>query len=389
MPKFAKFHPKFSSSIGQWVLNIPANLSKTGKRQRMFFKDRKDAIRAAHRVRERNQKFGISLSNLDPVRLGESSEAYKLLDSFKERTGLNVGVLSCVREYLARHEAENSSVTLPELFRLYRESREHVSDAHQNTLRSVERKFADLNLKVCSLSPEDLKPILDEFTNSTKNRYIRTLRSVFSFGIKRDLLKTNPAEKIDFEHHEKGQTETFSNKVLQGMLNESAKTAIELVPFFALGAFCGLRAGSPELRELLWSDIHCDEKTIVVRPEIAKTGQKRFVSISENCLAWLEFYLAQTGKSGKTGRILTLTDFELYEQRSKVFHAVAGPEAVYIKAGLRHTYASNHLAFHNDINSLVLQLGHQGNVNMLWKHYHLATKKGDAITFWNIFPPKS
>src|SRR6516164_7380898 len=119
MPKFAKFHPKFSSGIGQWVLNIPANLSKTGKRQRMFFKDRKDAIRAAHRVRERNQKFGISLSNLDPVRLGECSEAYRLLDSFKERTGLNLSLLSCVREAVQRHEDENSSVTLQQLFDEY------------------------------------------------------------------------------------------------------------------------------------------------------------------------------------------------------------------------------------------------------------------------------
>jgi integrase len=200
-------------------------------------------------------------------------------------------------------------------------------------------------------------------------------------------LKENPAEHIEFEHHEKGQTETFSNEVLEGMLNEAAKSAIDLVPFFALGAFCGLRAGSPELRELLWSDIHFDEKTIVVRAEIAKTKKKRFISISENCLAWLNFYLEQKKHSGIEGRILTLTDFELYEKRSKVFHVVAGPEAEYIKAGLRHTYASNHLAFHNDINRLVIELGHQGNVNMLWKHYHLATKKADAIKFWNIFPP--
>ena len=389
MPKFAKFHPKFSSGIGQWVLNIPANLSKTGKRQRMFFKDRKDAIRAAHRVRERNQKFGISLSNLDPVRLGECSEAYRLLDSFKERVGLNLSLLSCVREAVQRYEDENSSVSLQALFEEYLATREHLSDAHCNTLVAVSRRFEKIEEKVCSVSPDTLAPILDQLSNSTKNRYLRTLRSVFSFGIRRGYLKTNPAEKIDFEHHEKGQTETFSNEVLEGMLNEAARSAIDLVPFFALGAFCGLRAGSPELKKLLWSDIHFDEKTIVVRPEIAKTGQKRFVSISENCLAWLNFYLAQTGHSATAGRVLTLTDFELYEKRSKVFHVVAGPEAEYIKAGLRHTYASNHLAFHNDINRLVIELGHQGNVNMLWKHYHLATKKADAVKFWNIFPPSN
>ena len=38
-------------------------------------------MRAARKLKERHKKFGVSLSNLDPVRLGEASEAYKLLDA--------------------------------------------------------------------------------------------------------------------------------------------------------------------------------------------------------------------------------------------------------------------------------------------------------------------
>jgi hypothetical protein len=49
-------------------------------------------------------------------------------------------------------------------------------------------------------------------------------------------MKQNPAEKIHFEHHQKGGTETFSNEVITDMLNEDAKTVNDLVPFFALGA---------------------------------------------------------------------------------------------------------------------------------------------------------
>jgi len=64
-------------------------------------------------------------------------------------------------------------------------------------------------------------------------------------------MKQHPAEKIHFEHHQKGGTETFSNEVITDMLNEDAKTVNDLVPFFALGPFCGLRVGSPELRSSL------------------------------------------------------------------------------------------------------------------------------------------
>jgi hypothetical protein len=83
MSKRVRFTPKFSPALDRWVLNIPANLSKTGKRARLFFKDRHKAMVAAHRLKERHSKFGVSLSNLDPVRLGEASEDYKLLDAHK------------------------------------------------------------------------------------------------------------------------------------------------------------------------------------------------------------------------------------------------------------------------------------------------------------------
>ena len=102
MPKRVRFSPKYSESLNRWVLNIPPNLSKTGKRARLFFDDREEALKAARRMKERHQKFGASLATLDPVRLGEASEAYKLLKSYKERTGVNLTLLSVVRHFLAR-----------------------------------------------------------------------------------------------------------------------------------------------------------------------------------------------------------------------------------------------------------------------------------------------
>jgi site-specific recombinase XerD len=58
---------------------------------------------------------------------------------------------------------------------------------------------------------------------ATKNRYLRTLRSIFKLGIRRGWLKENPSEKVDFEHHEKGQTETLSNEAIDGMLSSAKK----------------------------------------------------------------------------------------------------------------------------------------------------------------------
>jgi integrase len=73
-------------------------------------------------------------------------------------------------------------------------------------------------------------------------------------------------------------------------LNVSLNTNLAMVPYFALGAFAGLRAGSDELSKLRWSDVHFDEKTIVVPAAIAKTD-KRFIPLVDSLNAWLTIYL--------------------------------------------------------------------------------------------------
>ena len=81
MARRVKFNPHWSQSDQAWFVSIPPKLSKTGKRARLFFKSKDDALRAADRLKARQEKFGSSLANLDPVRLGESAEAYKRLDA--------------------------------------------------------------------------------------------------------------------------------------------------------------------------------------------------------------------------------------------------------------------------------------------------------------------
>jgi hypothetical protein len=52
---------------------------------------------------------------------------------------------------------------------------------------------------------------------------------------------------------------------------------------------------------------------------------------------------------------------------------------------MRHTYCSNWLAKHKDINKLVLQSGHD-SVDTMWRHYHRGTTEADAKKFWVIRP---
>lgn len=55
--KPVRFSPHFQKSSNRWILNVPPNLSKTGKRGRLFFPSREDALKAAHKLRERHKRL--------------------------------------------------------------------------------------------------------------------------------------------------------------------------------------------------------------------------------------------------------------------------------------------------------------------------------------------
>jgi hypothetical protein len=98
MSRRVRFTPYFDKQTKKWSVSIPPQLSKTGKRARLFYDTREEALRDSRTLKDRQQKFGVSLSNLDPVRLGEASEAYKRLDAL----GTSYSLISIVQGSLSR-----------------------------------------------------------------------------------------------------------------------------------------------------------------------------------------------------------------------------------------------------------------------------------------------
>ena len=119
MPKHARFKPKYAPGQGLWVLNIPVSLSETGKRQRRFFPNRKEAFQVAQQIREASEKFGSTLLKLSPAHLAEASEVYRLLNA----SGRPYSLISICRGWLHQQEQDDTSVTLKQLFQEYLDTR--------------------------------------------------------------------------------------------------------------------------------------------------------------------------------------------------------------------------------------------------------------------------
>ena len=119
-----------------------------------------------------------------------------------------------------------------------------------------------------------------------------------------------------------------------------------------------------------------------MRPEQTKKGSRRSVEINDTLFAWLQWYVERYGIQG--GPVSPWSSVWSVRVPMRKVHKKA---AVKLKQNaLRHSYASYHLATNKDIDALVIALGHRGNPNVLWEHYHRAVKASAAKEYWQIMP---
>ena len=383
MPRTAILKPAFREArdkqgLAAWAVNVPANLSPTGRRQELFFSTKADAKVECEKLKARKDNFGSSLTAMTPARIAEAAEAFKILDP------INVDLLTAVRGYVKSHKARSASIPFLKLFNLYLDAKQDRNPRYLQELRITRDRMPQLHTKlVCDISYRDLEPILNGMTPGARNPVMRYLRAVFFYGIKRGYLTENPIARLDFAERPRREVETIPADQVSKMLNHALETDLELLPFLVCGFFCGIRPDG-ELQKLEWRDIDFSDSdsAVVIRPEVSKTNRRRFIDLSDNAKAWLKTYVGRGGTLA--GRIVPFNYSQLRTHR-KANREAAGITQ-WPKQGMRHTYCSNWLAKHGDINKLVLQSGHD-SVDTMWRHYHRGTTKAEADKFWNIRPP--
>jgi integrase len=336
-------------------------LSETGKRRQLFFETKNEALGECERLKARKDNFGSSLSSMTAVRIAEASEAYKFLDQRHAGDSL----LAIVRQYLAQHDLRSQSASLATLFDEYVAARSHRTKKYLAEINKARAPLEGLlNRLLCDIAPADLERALSKISAGNRNAVMRYLRAMFNHGIKRGYLLDNPILKLDFVHRVQREVQTIPSSIVARMLNHAMENDLQLLPFLVLGFFTGIRPDG-ELQKLEWSDVLFEEKTIVIRPEVSKTNLRRFPKLSANAQSLLDAYTLRGGVV--QGKIVPFTPSILCAKRRTNWSAAAGEKAKWIQQGMRHTFCSNWLAFHKDVNELVLQSGHD-SVDTMWRN---------------------
>lgn len=303
--------------------------------------------------------------------------ARELAENFAE-DGVKGFTLDAALTFYAEHlHARRRSAKVLVAFDEFVETRtkEGVSAAHlkdfKYRLEPFAKKFAKRLVVEVSTKDVDAWLFALKCAPQTRANHRRLLHNFFSYAKGRGYCDENPvsrAAKVKLVRKAPGILAPADAAALL------AACPAEIVPAVAIGLFAGLRTA--EIARLDWQEIDIQRSFIEVTAENAKSSQRRLVSITPNLRAWL---LPHAKHSGPV---------RLSEERHKIRFETARTEAGiadWPNNAARHSFASYHLALHQDAAKTALQLGHT-NTAVLFQHYRELARPEDGEEYFKITP---
>src|SRR4029077_12237491 len=273
-----------------WVVNLPPLLSGTAKRQRRYFDDKKAAKEFANQERIRLKNYGTASTSLPAGKIEEAAAAFEKLN------GTGIGLLEAVEQVLQWERSRENSVTFKSMFESFIGAKKGKRSApYLTALRCTLPRFAALHQKLaCEITASEIENQLTGMSPSVHNAFLRYLRAVLNFGIRRSWCDENPIKRIEM-HSLKMRKEILTNVQVAALLKAAYETDFALLPYHALCIFAGIRP--KEVERLAWSNINMEEQFIEVPDEKSKTAVRRIVEMEPLLVRWLNYYVRRGGRT--------------------------------------------------------------------------------------------
>ena len=358
-----RHHPKY-----KFVLDLRAF-----NKGRKFFKTRTEAEAEALRQRtllERHSRIAVGLSQRD---LSDFIHARDRLAGYGKKITDAVDFLVDHLERVRRHGITVSQLGLEVLEAKRRDGK---APAYLADLRKRLTRFCQDfgNRSIASIAVDELDNWLRDLPLSPKSRanYRANIGVLFSYAEQRGIIDRNPIPRTAKPKLIDRPPEIFAVDELRALLEAATRTAHDVVPMLAIGAFAGLREA--EIQRLDWHEIDLARGHIEIKAAKAKSARRRIVPIPPNLAGWLRPY------AGLTGRVVPAGARRKLDRVREEAGLARWPQN-----GLRHSFASYRLAAIQDAPRVAAELGHT-SPQMLYGTYRELVHPEEAERYWKISP---
>jgi integrase len=305
-----------------------------------------------------------------------SKEERRAVLKFRD-AGCGATLSDAVEHYLQHLQLNYKAMTCEEVTDklLHRLDKEHKSHRH---IQSVKHRLERFNEEYGDRFARDISvDIIDDFLNNlnlapkTVTNYRLSLSLMFTHAIRLKASGSNPVADAVSPKVTPKEACFFTPEQVASFLSACDDN---VVAGYAIAFFTGIR--SSEILDLDWSEVYLEQGEIGVRLDIAKGAKRRLVKISDNLRAWIMPHAKRKGKVVKNEYVWNKGRRDARERigMGKWLDNVA-----------RHSFASYHLAHHEDAGSTAMSLGHP-NPALLYSTYRALVSSRAADTYWNIKP---
>jgi integrase len=340
-----------------------------GGRKRRFFKERAHAETFMQFAKVQQENYGTAALSIPDALRVEAIECTELLQPF------GATLRDAAKFYAAHLKAVTGSRMVKDVVAdlLAARAADGMSPRYLGDLRVRLGRFA------LSFGEEMIAGIsasaIDQWLRGlgvgavTRNTFRRRLAVLFSFAKRRGYVTENPVADVERAKERETEIAILSVGELARLL-ECARS--DMLPFWAIGAFAGLRRA--EIERLTWTEVDFDAGVIEVKASKSKTATRRLVTIQPNLRAWLAPYRT------RIGRVCPLAlQRKINDDRDR-----AGLRAGWPQNALRHSFGSYHLAQFGDAAKLALEMGNSPAT--IFRHYRQLVKPQQAERYWSIVP---
>jgi integrase len=247
---------------------------------------------------------------------------------------------------------------------------------HEDLKRITKKLLADFaKFHVCDLRADVLNKwlISQPVSATTRNNIRLRLSKFFKYARKKLWIEESPIGEVDKAKIQRTKEPCiYTPEQASSILLHADHDYHDLVPFFAIGLFAGLRTS--EIERLDWNNVDFRKRHIKIAAANTKTAQKRFVPMSDNLVAWL------VPHAQPRGQVAPHCD----EHRRKQVRERAGIPAKGMANAARHSYCSYNFAVNKELGECAKAAGNSPTVFLA--NYNHLVEESEGERYFAIRP---